>query len=103
MRDNKIDKKRQAMRADQIDEMDEPRLMDEITLDFEQRESEVLPFEPDAELRDIGDPGRGMVDHPDEEDGWVEPGPNPEEDGIFEFDDLVSDIDENWEDELLDL
>lgn len=100
MKDN--DEKRKTIQA-QDDPMDDPELMDQIQLDFEERETAVLPFEPDVEMREDGEPGRGMIDHPEEEDGWVEPGPNPEEDGIFEFDSLIDDIDENWEDELFKL
>jgi len=100
------EQKRRAMRAEQlerIDPMDEPRMMDSIQSDFEQRECALLPFEPDVEMRELGEPGRGKIDHPEGDDGWVEPGPNDEEDAIIDFDNLVADVDENWEDELLDL
>lgn len=96
-----------GFQADSIDaKMDDP--MDEAAeLDLVQdraskRINKLLPCDPCDELHHSGDPGRGGIDSPDEPEGWVEPGPNPEEQVFENVDSSIVDIESTLDGGFLD-
>lgn len=89
------------MQAITRDPQEEAKFADLIQRELELKERVVLPFDPGEELkRARGDPGSDGVEH----DMDLETSePMIEEQAIVNVDNLVTDIEENWEDELLDL
>lgn len=74
-----------------MDPMDELVEMDRQEKEaHRQTDSVVGCCDPICELVHNGDPGRGLIDSPESNDGWIEAGANAEESFLAEFDDLVS-------------
>lgn len=69
----------ESISAGMDDPMDEAALVDTVQDRASKRINKLLPCDPCSELHESGDPGRGGIDSPDTSGGWVEPGPNPEE------------------------